>query len=60
MLGVADRGGDWWLYFDVVAIVSAERLADAEEGGEQNELARDSYSYIHLLWSPGSCLPPLG
>ena len=34
----------WWLYFDVVALVSARRLAQAPEGKERNPLARDSYS----------------
>ena len=38
----------WWAYFDVVAIVAARRLARAAEGRERNEIARDSYSYLHL------------
>jgi low temperature requirement protein LtrA len=37
----------WWIYFDVVAIVG-ERTLSALRGREQNELARDSYSYLHL------------
>ena len=48
VLGVALAAAMWWIYFDVVALISARRLGEAEVGREQNELARDSYSYIHL------------
>ena len=48
VLGVALAAAQWWTYFDVVALVSARRLAEAEPGRVQNELARDSYSYLHL------------
>ncbi len=54
VLGVGLAAALWWIYFDVVAIVSSRRLAEAEEGQERNEMARDSYSYLHFLWSPGS------
>ena len=50
----------WWTYFDVVAIVSGRRLADAEPGRVQNEMARDSYSYIHLMMVAGTILVALG
>ncbi len=50
----------WWLYFDVVALVSARRLARATPGREQNALARDSYSYIHFLMVAGIVLAALG
>ena len=48
----------WWTYFDIVAMVSARRLAERREGKERNELARDSYSYLTSRWSPGSCSSP--
>jgi low temperature requirement protein LtrA len=59
-LGVATTAAMWWLYFDVVAIVSARRLVRAEVGRVQNELARDSYSYIHFLMVAGIILLALG
>jgi len=48
VLGTALAAGMWWVYFDIVAIVATRRLAAATPGKEQNEMARDSYSYIHL------------
>jgi low temperature requirement protein LtrA len=48
------------MYFDVVALVSARRLASAPEGRLRNELARDSYSYIHFLMVAGIVLAALG
>jgi low temperature requirement protein LtrA len=60
VLGVALSAAMWWIYFDVVALVSARRLADAEEGQTRNELARDSYSYIHLAIVAGIILAALG
>jgi low temperature requirement protein LtrA len=50
----------WWIYFDVVALVSARRLARAPEGRERNELARDSYSYLHFPMVAGIVLAALG
>src|SRR3954452_21946091 len=44
VLGVALTAAMWWVYFDIVAIVSARRLEEAEAGRTQNEMARDSYS----------------
>jgi low temperature requirement protein LtrA len=59
-LGIALAAAMWWLYFDVVALVSARRLARATTGLEQNALARDSYSYIHFLMVAGIVLAALG
>jgi low temperature requirement protein LtrA len=59
-LGIALAAALWWLYFDVVALVSARRLARAQPGLEQNTLARDSYSYIHFLMVAGIVLGALG
>jgi low temperature requirement protein LtrA len=50
----------WWIYFDVVAIVGARRLARATEGRERNELARDAYSYMHFLLVAGIVIAALG
>jgi low temperature requirement protein LtrA len=59
-LGIALAAGMWWLYFDVVALASARRLARAPEGRERNELARDSYSYLHFPMIAGIVLFALG
>jgi low temperature requirement protein LtrA len=60
VLGIAVAAGLWWMYFDIVAIVSARRLADAPVGRVQNELARDSYSYMHFPMVAGIILLALG
>jgi low temperature requirement protein LtrA len=60
VLGVALTAAMWWTYFDVVAIVSARRLAEAEVGRVQNAMARDSYSYLHLVLVAGIVLVALG
>jgi low temperature requirement protein LtrA len=59
-LGIAIAAALWWMYFDVVALVSARRLASAPEGKVRNELARDSYSYIHFPLVAGIILAALG
>ncbi len=60
VLGVFLAAALWWTYFDVVALISARRLGEAEAGRAQNELARDSYSYIHLLMVAGIVLMAYG
>ena len=50
----------WWLYFDVVALVAARRLQNAPEGRERNEIARDSFSYLHFPMVAGIVLVALG
>jgi low temperature requirement protein LtrA len=60
VLGVGLTAAMWWVYFDIVALVSARRLAQTEEGRERNEMARDSYSYIHLVMVAGIVLVALG
>jgi low temperature requirement protein LtrA len=60
VLGIALAAALWWIYFDVVAIVSSRRLAQAKEGRERNEMARDSYSYLHLPMVAGIVLFSLG
>jgi low temperature requirement protein LtrA len=60
VLGVAIAGALWWLYFDFVAIVAERRLVKAQEGRERNEIARDSYSYLHLPMVAGIALVAVG
>lgn len=60
VLGVALAAALWWAYFDVVALVSARRLAEATAGRAQNELARDSCSYIHFALVAGIVLSAFG
>ncbi|MFZ0160381.1 MAG: low temperature requirement protein A [Kineosporiaceae bacterium] len=60
ILGMAVAAALWWLYFDVVALVAARRLATAPAGRERNEMARDSYSYLHLPMVAGIVLVALG
>jgi low temperature requirement protein LtrA len=60
VLGIAVAAELWWMYFDIVAIVSARRLARAPAGKVRNELARDSYSLIHFPMVAGIILAALG
>lgn len=60
VLGVAVAAALWWTYFDVVALVSARRLAEAEPGAVQNALARDSYTYLHVALVAGIVLTAFG
>jgi low temperature requirement protein LtrA len=60
VLGIAVAAAFWWLYFDVVARVAERRLTRAAVGREQNELARDSYSYLHFPMVAGIVLGALG
>ncbi len=50
----------WWVYFDVSAIVAERRLTHAQQGRERNELARDSYSYMHFPMVAGIALLAVG
>jgi low temperature requirement protein LtrA len=60
VLGVALTAAMWWVYFDIVAIVAGRRLDEAEVGKVQNEMARDSYSYMHLVMVAGIVLVAFG
>jgi low temperature requirement protein LtrA len=59
-LGMAVAASLWWLYFDIVALVAERRLSKAAVGREQNEVARDSYSYLHFPMVAGIVLLALG
>ncbi len=60
VLGVALAAAMWWIYFDVVAIVSAKRLAKMTAGRRLNEMARDAYSFLHLPMVAGIVLVAFG
>jgi low temperature requirement protein LtrA len=60
VLGVVVAAALWWVYFDVTAIVAERRLSRAREGRERNEIARDSYSYLHFLMVAGIALLAFG
>ena len=59
-LGVGLAAALWWIYFDVVALVTERRLVQAPEGRVRNALARDSYSYLHFPMVAGIVLGALG
>jgi low temperature requirement protein LtrA len=60
VLGVGIAGALWWLYFDVVALVAERRLSNAPAGKVRNEIARDSFSYLHFPMVAGIVLLALG
>ena len=60
VLGIAIAAALWWAYFNVTAIIAARRLAKAREGRERNEIARDSYSYLHFPMVAGIALIAVG
>ncbi len=60
VVGIAVAAAQWWLYFDVVSLVAARRLENAQPGTERNEIARDSYSYLHFPMVAGIVLVALG
>ena len=60
VLGIVIAAALWWVYFDVTAIIAARRLASAPEGRERNEIARDSYSYLHFPMVAGIALIAVG
>jgi low temperature requirement protein LtrA len=60
VLGIAVAAALWWLYFDIVALVAERRLLNAVEGRERNEIARDSFSYLHFPMVAGIVLVALG
>src|SRR5436305_10653545 len=59
LLGIVIAAALWWAYFDVIALV-AERRLRAAGTIEAVKIARDSYSYIHLLMIAGIVLVALG
>ena len=60
VLGIAIAAALWWLYFDVIVWLAEQSLTSATPGREQNELARDAYSYIHFPMIAGIVVFALG
>ena len=60
VLGMVVAAALWWVYFDVTAIAAERHLSNAAEGRERNEIARDSYSYLHFPMVAGIALIAVG
>jgi low temperature requirement protein LtrA len=60
VLGVVVAASLWWTYFDVTAIAAERRLSRTSAGRERNEMARDSYSYLHFPMVGGIALLAVG
>ena len=60
VMGVFLAAAMWWAYFDVVALAIERHLARLPPGREQNDMARDGYSYMHLIMVAGIVLTALG
>ncbi len=60
IFGIAIAAALWWLYFDVIVWLAEQSLTSATPGREQNELARDAYSYIHFPMVAGIVVFALG
>ena len=59
LLALAVTAALWWAYFDVAALVAEQRLHEAS-GLAQLRLARDAYSYVHVVLVAGIVLLALG
>jgi low temperature requirement protein LtrA len=59
-LGIAVAAAIWWLYFDVIAMLAERSLVSMPAGRQRNELARDTYSYLHFPMIAGIVLAALG
>jgi low temperature requirement protein LtrA len=59
VLAVLTSGALWWAYFDVVAALAQQRLAELQ-GVVRNTLARDAFAYLHLPMIAGIQLFALG
>jgi low temperature requirement protein LtrA len=59
-LGVVVAACLWWVYFDGALERVEERLHALPAGRERNELARDSFSFLHLAIVAGIVLLALG
>ncbi len=60
ILGIGLAAAIWWIYFDVVALVTEQRLVRADPGRPRNVLARDSYSYLHFPMVAGIIMAAFG
>jgi len=60
VLGVFLAAASWWSYFDVGSVLAARRLVEMPPGKEQNEMARDGYSFLHYPIVAGVVLVAFG
>ncbi len=60
VLGMAAACALWWVYFDSSAVLAAQRLAEIEPVAARNRLARDAFSYLHLVMVAAIVLGALG
>ena len=60
VLAIAVAAAVWWLYFDVIAMLAERSLAAMTAGRQRNELARDTFSYLHFPMIAGIVLSALG
>lgn len=60
VVGVGLAAAMWWSYFDVIAIAASQSFGELGPGKQRNEMARDSYSYLHLPMVAGIVLVALG
>ena len=50
----------WWIYFDVVSLITASGSCAPSPASRATELARDSYSYLHFPMVAGIVLTAYG
>jgi low temperature requirement protein LtrA len=60
VIGIVVACALWWTYFDVSALAGARRLAEIDDVGVRNRLARDCFSYLHLPMVAAIVLGALG
>jgi low temperature requirement protein LtrA len=60
VVAVACCAAMWWVHFDLASLMIQRDLVRARPGREQNELARDVYSLLHLLLVAGVVLVAFG
>jgi low temperature requirement protein LtrA len=60
VVGLALAAAMWWSYFDVHVLLAERRLVAARVGKEQNEMARDGFSFLHLPIVAGIVLVAVG
>jgi low temperature requirement protein LtrA len=59
LLGITVAVALWWAYFDVVALFAVRHFRDTT-GHDRVLMARDAYSYLHILMIAGIVLVALG
>ncbi|MGN9775674.1 low temperature requirement protein A [Micromonospora sp. H33] len=60
LLGIAVVAALWWAYFDTLALACEQALHRTRDPGTRAALARDAYTYLHLVLVAGIILLALG